>query len=227
MISGPFQAILFIVTTWNPESNCTCREKNHFIFHWNASTLPGLQIHPWMYCWRHWRLLELWWRSRIVRCMDRFHTIHYYVKNHRMDIHGPGERLTRKQTTSRRDTLWPEIWKLMSDASKRKEKQKWAIEKPKTRQCHKIGRVVLRGDTVKDDSGSYAVFTEQGSSASQMTAAKVMDISSRPPGCEGQAADAVSVYTQVKLEDAPSLFRKKFRCQNVQIFGYVYQKKMA
>ena len=30
---------------------------------------------------------------------------------------------------------------------------------------------VLRGDIVKDDSGSYAVFTEQGSSASQMTAA--------------------------------------------------------
>ena len=34
-------------------------------------------------------------------------------------------------------------------------------------------RVVLRGDIVKDDSGSYAVFTEQGSSASQMTAATV------------------------------------------------------
>ena len=32
-------------------------------------------------------------------------------------------------------------------------------------------RVVLRGDIVKDNSGSYAVFTEQGSSASQMTAA--------------------------------------------------------
>ena len=28
------------------------------------------------------------------------------------------------------------------------------------------GRVVFRGDIVKDDSGSYAVFTEQGSSAS-------------------------------------------------------------
>ena len=41
-----------------------------------------------------------------------------------------GERLTRKQTTSRPDTLWPEIWKDMSDA-KRKEQQKWAIEKPK------------------------------------------------------------------------------------------------
>ena len=43
------------------------------------------------------------------------------------------------------------------------------------------GRVVLRGDIVKDNSGSYAVFTEQGSSASQMTATKVMDIISRLP----------------------------------------------
>ena len=57
------------------------------------------------------------------------------------------------------------------------------------------GRVVLRGDTVTDDSGSYAVFTEQESSASQMTAAKVMDIISRHPGCSGQAADAVSAET--------------------------------
>ena len=64
------------------------------------------------------------------------------------------------------------------------------------------GRVVLRGDIVKDESRSYAVFTEQGSSASQMTAAKIMDIISRLPGCDGQAADAVSAYTQVKMEDA-------------------------
>ena len=45
---------------------------------------------------------------------------------------------------------------------------------------------------MKDDSGSYAVFTEQGSSASQMTAAKIKVIISRLPGCDGQAADAVS-----------------------------------
>ena len=61
------------------------------------------------------------------------------------------------------------------------------------------GRVVLRGDIVKNDSGSHAVFTEQGSQASQMTAAKVMDIISRLPGCSGQAADAVSAHTQVKM----------------------------
>ena len=36
------------------------------------------------------------------------------------------------------------------------------------------GRGVLRGDIVKDHSGANAVFTEQGSSASQTTAAKVL-----------------------------------------------------
>ena len=80
------------------------------------------------------------------------------------------------------------------------------------------GRVVLRGDIVKDDSGSYAAFTEQGSSASQMTAAKVMDIISRLPGCAGQAADAVSAYTKVKIEDAPKLLKNsKSECPDIWI----------
>ena len=43
------------------------------------------------------------------------------------------------------------------------------------------GRVVLGGDIVKEDSGDYPVFTEQGSSASQMTAAKIMDVIARIP----------------------------------------------
>ena len=80
------------------------------------------------------------------------------------------------------------------------------------------GRVVLRGDIVKDDSGSYAVFSEQGSSASQMTAAKVMDIISRLPGCDGQASDAVSAYIQVKMEDAPQLLKiPKSECPDIRI----------
>ena len=48
------------------------------------------------------------------------------------------------------------------------------------------------GETVvKDDS------------ASQMTAAKIMDVVARLPGSDGHAADAVSAYTQVKLKDVP------------------------
>ena len=68
------------------------------------------------------------------------------------------------------------------------------------------GRVVLRGDIVKDNSGSYAVFSELGSSASQMTAAKIIDIISTLPGCDGQAADAVSAYTQVKNGRCSQIF---------------------
>ena len=80
------------------------------------------------------------------------------------------------------------------------------------------GRVVLRGDIVKDDSGSYAVFTEQGSSASQMTAAKIMDIISRLLGCDGEVADAVSAYTQVKMEDAHKFLKiPKSECPDIWI----------
>ena len=69
------------------------------------------------------------------------------------------------------------------------------------------GRVVLRGDVVKDDSSSCAIFTEQGSSASHMLAANVLNVMSRLPRCAGKASDAASAYTQVKMEDAPQLMR--------------------
>ena len=40
-----------------------------------------------------------------------------------------------------------------------------------------------------------------------MTAAKVVDVVARLPDFDGQAADAVSAYTQIKMEDAPTLLR--------------------
>ena len=48
---------------------------------------------------------------------------------------------------------------------------------------------------MKCDSGSHAAFAEQGSSASKTTAAKVMDVIARLPGCP---ANAVSACTHVK-----------------------------
>ena len=64
------------------------------------------------------------------------------------------------------------------------------------------GRVVLRGDIVRDDPGSFVIFTEQGASASQMTAAKVMDVIARLSGFAGQAA--VSADSHMKMEDSPT-----------------------
>ena len=57
--------------------------------------------------------------------------------------------------------------------------------------------MVLRGDT----------FTEQGGSASHMTAAKVMDTLSPLSGMSGEANDAVSAYPQVKMIDASRLLK--------------------
>ena len=67
----------------------------------------------------------------------------------------------------------------------------------------------LRTSANKGSNDAYDVHT----SLTQMTAAKVMDIISRLPGCGGQAADAVSAYTQVKMEDAHKLLKiPKSKC---------------
>ena len=73
----------------------------------------------------------------------------------------------------------------------------------------------------KKKSGVYEIFTEQGSSVSQMIVAKVMDdVIARVPDSEGQAADAISAYIQEKL----GMFRdcrNSWIRMNVQTYGYV------
>ena len=60
------------------------------------------------------------------------------------------------------------------------------------------GRVVLRGDKIKDDSGAYAVL---------LSKARVPNDCRKSNGCccERQAADAVSACTEGKMEDAARL----------------------
>ena len=54
------------------------------------------------------------------------------------------------------------------------------------------------------------------SAAAHMTAATVLDVTSRLPGCAGQASDAVSGYTEVKMGDAPTLLGT-LECQTIWI----------
>ena len=49
-----------------------------------------------------------------------------------------GERLTRKQLTSRPDHVWPELWKTMGRNVKLKERQKWSHEKPQLDNARKL-----------------------------------------------------------------------------------------
>ena len=64
-------------------------------------------------------------------------------------------------------------------------------------------RAVLRGETVKNDSRNYVVFSEHSASASHMTVAKVLDVLSRIPGCCGQGTNAVTANSQVEMKDPP------------------------
>ena len=65
--------------------------------------------------------------------------------------------------------------------------------------CRNAKAESCSGEIVKDDSGAYADFIEQCSSASQMTAAKIVDVIAILPDCvTDKTADAVSAYTQVK-----------------------------
>ena len=85
---------------------------------------------------------------------------------------------------------------------------------------HKNTKVELYSEVIlyKTIRGLMQYSLNNDHQASQMTAAKVMDIISRLLGCDGQAADTVSAYTQVKMEDAPKLMKiPKSECPDIWI----------
>ena len=69
------------------------------------------------------------------------------------------------------------------------------------------GRVVLRGDIVKDDSGSYAVFTEHGSSASQNDRSKRHGHHLQIARLRWTNSGRSVCFSQVKMEDAHKLLK--------------------
>ena len=54
-----------------------------------------------------------------------------------------------------------------------------------------------------------------------------MDVKARLPGCAGQAADAESAYTQVKMEDAPSLSKIPTKSESPDIWIHQAKHKLA
>ena len=80
---------------------------------------------------KYWRLLECWWGSLVVRYMDWFSQDSlYWVKSHRMDIHGPGGDW-RENKRPQGQTNYGQKYGNMYDASKRKDNPKWTIGKQK------------------------------------------------------------------------------------------------
>ena len=60
------------------------------------------------------------------------------------------------------------------------------------------GRVVFRGDNVRDEPSFLAVFSEQETSASRLAAAKFLDALARMPGNDGIDDGATGAYTEAE-----------------------------
>ena len=104
-----------------------CPRKNH------SQSWSGEQVLPRMCCWTAVQTIigTLMATGNCLNLGLASRNSLYWTKNLQMGAHGPGERLTRIQATWRPDHLSPEIWLGMWKAAQRREKQQWAIEKPK------------------------------------------------------------------------------------------------
>ena len=87
--SGPLREISFIAITWIPESNCSCRKKNHVLFCWSTSTVPEPLIRHWISCWRNILTINGTWMKKEnfqmhgLASQDSFH----WTKGHLTDMH--------------------------------------------------------------------------------------------------------------------------------------------
>ena len=144
MTSRRSQETSFIVITLYPESNCTCREKNHFLFRWSASTLPEQHIrHGRNVGVKYWRLMERGWRKRIVRCMDRLHkNSFYWTEGHLTDVQMVREE-TYEETNylSSRQCMARKCGRTCQMQQRWKAKQRWAFEKPTLDNARQLRRI--------------------------------------------------------------------------------------
>ena len=120
--------------TWNQESNITRREKNHSLFHCNTLTSPQLRIRTWMLYKKAGRIDDYWNIDGSRDLSDSWTGFTQFTLFSETPPEGflwSGERLTKRQATSRPDHLWPELGRGMARNARLRQKHKWAIEKPK------------------------------------------------------------------------------------------------
>ena len=98
------------------------------------------QERPWMWCLNAaWTIIGISKETETyqIRGLDSHDSPSWTKKKPPSGYTWSGGRLTKKQTTSRPGYLWPEIWKDMSEASKRKREGKVWHRRTKVWQCCK------------------------------------------------------------------------------------------
>ena len=131
MIFGPCQETSYTAITLNPESNFTRREKNHSPFPLKYIDVSRT-THTNLDVMQESRIDDYWIIDGSRDLSESWTGFTQFILLEEKPPDGcmwSGERLTRKQQTSRPDHLWPELWEKVGKNAKLKEKQKWSNEK--------------------------------------------------------------------------------------------------
>ena len=132
MTSGLLREISSIAITWNPESNCKCRKKNHSLFHWKTPMYPELLTRRQMWCRRNiLRIIGTWMEKKNYRMHGHLSKIHFIERKAtwriymvREETHEETNNLKTRQRMAR--YVEASVW-----CSEKQSEAKVAIEKPK------------------------------------------------------------------------------------------------
>ena len=124
-IFGRFKVTSSIVITLSHGYNSMCRRKKHSLFHWNTLMLPGLPILIWMYVLQEKKIDDYWNVDSSKHFSDSWRGFTKFSLLKEKPPKGymwSGRRLTKIQTTTRPDYVWPPRTKIGKDAQNREQK---------------------------------------------------------------------------------------------------------
>ena len=136
-ISGLFSEIPSTVITLNREFNSRAKRRNipySTEIHW----CHKIDLYWFLHCTgkTKWWLLDCWWKQKFVKSVDRIHEVYTIKWFTSKRIHVVRVRLTKIQTTSRPDQIWPEAWTRIGKAAQRRTRM--GTRKDKTRAWQKF-----------------------------------------------------------------------------------------
>ena len=85
-----------------------------------------------------WWLLECRLKQAFVRLLEKIYEIYSIERKTSKRIYVVREGITKVQTTTRPDYVWPEVWTKIGKAAQNREKQEWSREKPKLDDARKL-----------------------------------------------------------------------------------------
>ena len=146
MALGQIKVTSFIDIMLNFGFNSMCRRKNHSLFHRNKYIDVTRCTHTNLDVMQEKRNDDYWTVDENRNLSDSWIgcTKFTLLKENTPQGHVRSRgRLSKDQTTTRLDHVWPEVWTNLSKAAQRRERQEWTNEEPKLENARKLRGIYL------------------------------------------------------------------------------------